>query len=81
MVLFGKNTMSTALLSLCAQHDVTISFLSENGRLTDALTETMISGNFADMLMHIEAISADTVSDGSSVLPYVAFGNVTVSGK
>ena len=57
------------------------SFLIENGRLTDALTETMISGNFADMLMHIEAISADTVSDGSSVLPYVAFGNVTVSGK
>ncbi len=56
------------------------SFLIENGRLTDALTETMISGNFADMLMHIEAISADTVSDGSCVLPYVAFGNVTVSG-
>lgn len=31
VVLFGKNTMSTALLSFCAQHDVTISFLSENG--------------------------------------------------
>lgn len=57
------------------------SFLIENGEITDALTETMISGNFADMLMHIEGISSDTVSDGSCVLPYVAFGNVTVSGK
>ena len=31
IVLFGKNTLSTALLSFCAQNDVTISFLSENG--------------------------------------------------
>lgn len=57
------------------------SFLIENGRIAGALTETMISGNFADMLMHIEGISSETVSDGSCVLPYVAFGQVTVSGK
>lgn len=31
IVLFGKNTLSTALLSFCAQNDVTITFLSENG--------------------------------------------------
>ena len=31
VVLFGKNTLSTALLSFCSQNDVTITFLSENG--------------------------------------------------
>ena len=31
IVLFGKNTLSTALLSFCAQNDVAITFLSENG--------------------------------------------------
>lgn len=31
IVLFGKNTLSTALLSFCSQSDVTITFLSENG--------------------------------------------------
>ena len=31
IVLFGKNTLSTALLSFCSQNDVTITFLSENG--------------------------------------------------
>ena len=31
IVLFGKNTLSTALLSFCSKNDVTITFLSENG--------------------------------------------------
>ena len=31
IVLFGKNTLSTALLAFCSQNDVTITFLSENG--------------------------------------------------
>lgn len=31
IVLFGKNTCSTALLSFCSQNDVTITFLTENG--------------------------------------------------
>ena len=57
------------------------SFLIENGRITRPLTETMISGNFADMLMHVEGISSEALTDGTCVLPYAAFGNVTVSGK
>lgn len=57
------------------------SFLIEKGRIACPLTETMISGNFADMLLHVEGISAETLCDGSGSLPYVAFGNVTVSGK
>ena len=56
------------------------SFLIEDGRITRALSETMISGNFADMLRKVEWISAEALNDGSSILPYVAFGGVTVSG-
>ena len=57
------------------------SFLIENGKISYPLTETMISGNFADMLLKVEGISAETLCDGSGSLPYAAFGNVTVSGK
>ena len=57
------------------------SFLIENGKLGRPLTETMISGNFADMLMHVQGVSRETLTDGSGALPYVMFGNVTVSGK
>ena len=56
------------------------SFLIEDGKITRALSETMISGNFADMLRKVEWISAETLNDGSCILPYVAFGGVTVSG-
>ncbi len=57
------------------------SFLIENGKITDAVSETMISGNLADMLQNVAAISKETVVDGYSVLPYAAFGGITVSGK
>ena len=57
------------------------SFLIENGKIGAPLTETMISGNFAEMLRRVEGVSAETLQDGSGVLPYVAFGGVTVSGK
>ena len=57
------------------------SFLIENGRVTDALTETMISGCVADMLRSVRAVSSDVLKDGTMVLPYVAFEGVTVSGK
>ncbi len=57
------------------------SFLIRDGRVTDAVSETMISGNLAEMLKNITAISRETVSTGSYVLPYIAFGGITVSGK
>ena len=57
------------------------SFLIKNGKLAGALSETMISGNFAAMLQHIRGISSDVLCDGGCVLPYVAFDGVTVSGK
>lgn len=57
------------------------SFLIEKGKVTKALSETMISGNLGDMLKHVTGISRERVADGSTVLPYAAFGGITVSGK
>ena len=57
------------------------SFLIENGKITTPVSETMISGNLAEMLKNITDISKETAEDGSCVLPWVAFDGVTVSGK
>ncbi len=57
------------------------SFLIENGKITKPVSETMLSGNLAEMLCNITAISEETAQDGSTVFPWVAFDGVTVSGK
>ncbi|MDR0915714.1 MAG: TldD/PmbA family protein [Oscillospiraceae bacterium] len=57
------------------------SFLVKNGKITDAVSETMISGNLFEMLNNIVAISSDVQCDGGSVVPYAAFRGVTISGK
>ena len=57
------------------------SFIIENGKVTEAAAETMISGNLADMLLNMGDISAETVCDGFSLMPYISFGGVTISGK
>ena len=57
------------------------SFLIENGKIGPALSETMISGNMADMLLRLRAISSEQVADGMSVVPYMAFDGITISGK
>lgn len=57
------------------------SFLIENGKVTKPVSEVMISGNLAAILNDVRGISRETVSDGTGVLPYMAFGGVTVSGK
>ncbi|MBR5961450.1 MAG: TldD/PmbA family protein [Clostridia bacterium] len=57
------------------------SFLIENGKISKAITETMISGCVPDMLLKIIDISADVASDGSNTLPFVAFDGITISGK
>lgn len=56
-------------------------FMIENGKITHALSETMISGNLADMLNNLVAISKETLVDGTVVAPYMAFDGITVSGK
>ena len=57
------------------------SFLIENGKIAGALSETMISGNLNEMLMHLVELSTERQSDGYTVLPYAAFDGITVSGK
>jgi len=57
------------------------SFLIENGQVTDAISETMVSFNIVDILKSIPAISKERSANGWSVLPWCCFDGVTVSGK
>ena len=57
------------------------SFMIENGKVTDALSETMVSFNIVDLLQNIPMISKERLSDGWSVLPWCCFDGVTISGK
>ena len=57
------------------------SFLIEHGKITDALSETMISGNLEALLNSLTGLSAETVCNGFTVLPWAAFDGVTISGK
>jgi PmbA protein len=57
------------------------SFLIENGKITDALKETMVSFNIVDVLMNIPAISKERCENGATVLPWCCFDGITISGK
>jgi len=57
------------------------SFLIENGKVTDALKETMVSFNIVDILMNIPAISRERCENGATVLPWCCFDGITISGK
>ena len=62
IVLFGKNTLSTALMSFCSQNDVTITFLSENGFFQGRVCGP-VSGNVLLRKRQYESLSdADFVS-------------------
>ena len=56
------------------------SFLIENGKITTALRETMLSGNIDKMLREIRGISAETVSTGNYSAPYIAVDGIIISG-
>lgn len=57
------------------------SFLIENGRITKALSEVMISGNLGDMLRDTVAVSQEHESSGYWLLPWIRVKGVTISGK
>ena len=57
------------------------SFMIENGKITDAVSETMISGNLAKFLLDIREISSERVNTGDSILPWVKVSGIVVSGK
>ncbi len=56
------------------------SFLISDGKIAGALTETMISGNMAEMLKSLKGISRESVNYGACIMPYAAFDGITVSG-
>lgn len=57
------------------------SFLIEKGKITSAVSETMISGNLAEMVNHLRGISREFVRNGYSRLPWFAVDGITISGK
>lgn len=57
------------------------SFYIENGKIAYPLSEVMISGNLAQLLVNLVDISKEKVEDGYSSMPYMAFNGVTISGK
>jgi len=57
------------------------SFLIENGRITDALSEVMVSGNVFEMFASGCIFGGELIANGSSVLPYASLDHVTISGK
>lgn len=56
------------------------SFLIKDGKIAYPLSETMISGNIAEMLKNVKGISSESVNYGTCIMPYVAFDGITVSG-
>lgn len=57
------------------------SFYVEHGEVKGALIETMVAGNFQDLLRNIRAISREHVNFGGSDYPYLAASGVTISSE
>ena len=55
------------------------SFYIENGKIQFPITETMISGNIAQMFMNIIDISSDNIDFGYNILPWISFDGITIS--
>jgi PmbA protein len=55
------------------------SFAIENGTVGTALSETMISGNMAQMLRDIVAVSSERIDTGAWLLPWVRVANLHFS--
>ena len=57
------------------------SFMIENGRITHALSETMVAGNMRALFSDIDAVSREQVNFGGGAYPFVKAGGVTISSK
>lgn len=57
------------------------SFLIENGKITRAVSETMVTMNMAEIIRNVRGISRETANDGMGPQPWIAMDGVTVSGK
>ena len=57
------------------------SFYVEDGKVQHAVNETMVAGNFAEMLKAIRAIGSEQVNFGSDAVTAIAASGVTISTK
>lgn len=57
------------------------SYLIENGKIVQPLSETMIAGNLVKVLSDIIAVSKELVDYGSTVVPWIHSTGITVSGN
>jgi len=57
------------------------SYYIEDGKISFPVSETMVAGNIKEMLNSIVSISRETVNNGYSILPWIMFNGITVSGK
>jgi PmbA protein len=57
------------------------SFYVEDGEAKHALGETMVSGNFQELLKQIHAVSQESVNFGGSSYPFIAASGVTISSR
>ena len=56
-------------------------FYIENGKIKNAVTETMVSFNVIKVLENITSISKELLANGEFVLPYICAEGITISGK
>lgn len=57
------------------------SYLIEDGKIVQPLSETMIAGNLVKLLTDIIAVSKEEINYGSSSAPWIWSTGVTISGK
>ena len=57
------------------------SFYIKDGKIAGPVSEAMINGNLGDIFNNIRAVSKEVGTDGSAVVPAMAFDGVVVSGK
>ena len=57
------------------------SFEIRDGKIVGAVTEAMISGNLAEILLNICDLSKERINDGNSCLPWVRAKGITISGQ
>ena len=55
------------------------SFAIDDGKVGEALSEVMISGNVGQMLKDIKAVSAEHVDTGGEDLPWIQVANLSFS--
>ena len=57
------------------------SFLIEGGKISGAVTETMVNGNLGDIFRRIRGISSEQLCNGDTAVPYIAVDGIVISGK